>query len=373
MVKILYLNSLKDLPYLGLTNHALNVFSRFPKKDFGFYAFFSNPDFEKGCIRKLKEHPNLITHMFFGVLNMWRVRPDVLYGTGSMTELPFYLLKPWSSKYMIGWHGPLDKEWMLSIANYSLRAKVGYYVARFLLRGATTFFCDSEFIASSLKKNFPGKKVFVTLEGVDPEFFNPIKKNLPWLQSTLKLNRPKPVAIFVSHLIKRKRPEMVVALARKLPNIHFVIVGREGYFVKSDIENWKKNLPNLTWFPVLNREEMAKYFASSNVLVFPTLDEPFGFTTIEAMASGLPVVATASGATPEIVREGVDGFLIPVSPYELNNWIDKVQKLCDTSQLPSLSSKIGKNARERAIEVFNWNYVSKVYLKGFEELSQNKK
>ncbi len=372
MVKILYLNPLKDVPYLGLTNHALNVFSRFPKKDFEFYAFFSNPDFETGCIKRLKEHAGLVAHMVFGVVAMWKIRPDVLYGTGSMSELPFFLFKPLRSKYMIGWHGPLNKEWMLSIANYSLRAKIGYYVARFLLRGASVFFCDSEFIASSLRKSFPKKEIVITRNGVDTNLFNPNKNDPKWLVEFLKLNQPKPVAVFVSHLIKRKRPDLIVALAESLPNIQFVIVGREGYFRKTDVDRWLEKNSNLNWFPVLDRENMAKLFASSSVLVFPTLDEPFGFTTIEAMASGLPVVATRSGATPELVRDGVDGFLVNRDSNELSEFIDKVKELCDTNQT-QLRARIRSDARERAISLFNWEYVSEVHFQIFKRFIQHSK
>jgi len=64
---------------------------------------------------------------------------------------------------------------------------------------------------------------------------------------------------------------------------------------------------------------------NSSVYVQPSRDEGMPMGLLEAMATGVPVVATAVGGTPEVVEDGVDGFLVPVeSPDELASRIVKL-------------------------------------------------
>ncbi len=56
--------------------------------------------------------------------------------------------------------------------------------------------------------------------------------------------------------------------------------------------------------------------ARQDVLVFPSLFEGFGLVILEAMSRGLPVVATAHTAGPDVIDDGVDGFLVPIRSAE---------------------------------------------------------
>ncbi len=65
---------------------------------------------------------------------------------------------------------------------------------------------------------------------------------------------------------------------------------------------------------MLPRPELVQLMSHAAVFVCPSIYEPFGLINVEAMACGVPVVASAVGGIPEIVEDGQTGFLVPVEP-----------------------------------------------------------
>ena len=65
---------------------------------------------------------------------------------------------------------------------------------------------------------------------------------------------------------------------------------------------------------MLPRPELVQLMSHAAVFVCPSIYEPFGLINVEAMACGVPVVASAVGGIPEIVVDGETGFLVPFEP-----------------------------------------------------------
>jgi glycosyltransferase involved in cell wall biosynthesis len=104
----------------------------------------------------------------------------------------------------------------------------------------------------------------------------------------------------------------------------------------------------------IGRDELPSLYRSSGMLVLPSVwEEPFGIPLVEAMASGLPVVATRVGGIPEIVEHGVTGLLVPPDdPDALAGAIAEL--LVD----PSRARELGEAGRRRAEERFSWETVA---------------
>jgi glycosyltransferase involved in cell wall biosynthesis len=89
--------------------------------------------------------------------------------------------------------------------------------------------------------------------------------------------------------------------------------------------------------------EVARRMAEADVLVFPTLSDGFGLVQLEAMAQGLPVVATS--ACGEVVRDGLDGFVVP--PGDAVALVDRLSRL---RREPDLYAAMSRAALVRATE-----------------------
>ena len=96
----------------------------------------------------------------------------------------------------------------------------------------------------------------------------------------------------------------------------------------------------------LNHDEIPSLLAKYSVFIAPSRVEAQGVSMCEAMACGLPIIATNIGGIPEFVRDGVDGFLVNSNdPQELKKAIDKL--VFDKEKLIEFS----KNARENISNV----------------------
>jgi starch synthase len=94
------------------------------------------------------------------------------------------------------------------------------------------------------------------------------------------------------------------------------------------------------WIPSLSHRELLAEMRRHDVLVFPSLFEGFGLVILEAMAQGLPVIATPHSAGPDIIEEGRDGFIVPVrSSAAIAEKLDLLASDCKLLEEMSLSSR----------------------------------
>jgi glycosyltransferase involved in cell wall biosynthesis len=93
------------------------------------------------------------------------------------------------------------------------------------------------------------------------------------------------------------------------------------------------------------------------------ISELLGLSVLEAMASGLPVVASRLGGVPEIVADGETGFL--VEPGDVDELHDRLALLLGD---PSLAAQMGRRARERVVERFTWQHCAERCLAAYREL-----
>ena len=111
------------------------------------------------------------------------------------------------------------------------------------------------------------------------------------------------------------------------------------------------------------RNDVPSILASSDVFVLPSNWEGLPYTVIEAMMAGLPVVATSVGGVPELVEDGVTGFLVPRSDPEA--LAEALQRLIDD---PELRERMGKAGRQKAMCEFTLDRMLRETEKVYEEV-----
>ena len=140
--------------------------------------------------------------------------------------------------------------------------------------------------------------------GIDLHRFSPIHRSLKFRRS-LGIDDEEVVICWVGRMVPEKRTDIFAQVIRRLHarNVPFrvLIVGR------GPSEEDVKRLPNSTFCGWLDGHELSVAYASADVFLFPSAVETFGNATLEAAASGLPLVVEA-GCSGHLVKHGVNGF-----------------------------------------------------------------
>jgi len=191
-------------------------------------------------------------------------------------------------------------------------------------------------------------KVFVQPYGVNTEKFKP--ENPAKYRKSLNLENDI-VILFIGRLVREKGiPELIEAYKTLKEKAKLIICGNGPLKIPPEVIN----------IPGLSYSEVPYLHASSDILCLPSVpnknwEEQFGFVLIEAMASGKPVVATESGAIPEIVENEENGFL--VQPGNVDKLRDALEYLIDNE---SEIKKIGMRNRKKVLDKFDAKKVSSI-------------
>ncbi|GER67516.1 glycosyl transferase [Weizmannia acidilactici] len=212
----------------------------------------------------------------------------------------------------------------------------------------------------SVLKELEGKKfknVHLWKRGVDTGLFGPDRFNAKMRTRLTARKTDKKLLLYVGRLAPEKGIEKIREVLDLSDDFCLAIVGDGPH--RNYLENYFKGTPTVfTGF--LHGEELASAYASSDIFVFPSTTETLGLVLLEAMASGLPVVAAESGPTKEQVTHGRTGLLY--HPDIPDDFIQQVTTLKDDE----LRRRLSKNAREAARK-FGWDAPSRQLLAFYKE------
>ncbi len=245
----------------------------------------------------------------------------------------------------------LDKE---AVAHSTLLQRIHYqtdlqFFTQKALFAATVVTAVSQFTAKLVKKELGYRgNVQVIYNGVDTNTFFPKQKKETQLIKVL----------FSGNLTRRKGVDLLPLIAEKF-DTNIEILYTTGLRTKKTLPAH----PNLKNIGAISYSDMPKVYQDADILLFPTVREGFGLAAAEAMACGLPVVASNCSAIPELIDNAKGGFLCPVG--DVKAFAEQINLLADS---PKLRHEMGEYNRSKVEKLFTVQRMVNKYRELFEEV-----
>jgi glycosyltransferase involved in cell wall biosynthesis len=152
--------------------------------------------------------------------------------------------------------------------------------------------------------------------------------------------------LFVGSLGQRKGLSYLFEAARLLgPSVELTIIGAKPMAACAALD---RELARVRWIPSCSHREVLDEMAAHDVFVFPSLFEGFGLVLLEAMAMGLPIITTPHTAGPDLITDGVEGYIVPI-----RSGAAIAERLEQLRREPDRCVTMGEQARVRARD-FTW-------------------
>ena len=221
--------------------------------------------------------------------------------------------------------------------------------------------CISKHIYSQVV-DFSASKIVLVYGGISLKQFNPNKNDVCQnLRSDLGLQPNKTIIAQIGQITRWKNQIEFIKCAKIIidinKNVHFIIVGNANstndrkYLVEIKNEILRYNISD--YISIIDyTANINEIYSQVDVLVHPSIKEPFGRVIVEAMAFKIPVVAYNLGGPKEIIQNEVSGFL--VEPYNYKSIAEKVLIL-----LSDKSKRIAFGEEGRKIVQMNFNIEKK--------------
>ena len=241
-----------------------------------------------------------------------------------------------------------------------LKQPVSSYLRRFHNRTVSSFVPSRQLAARLEAAGYRGIEVIA--RGVDCALFAPARRSHA-LRAGWGLAPGDLAVVCVGRVAPEKNLELALrafdAIRDAQPRSRLVLVG-DGP-LRRELETRR---PDVVFAGMRSGEDLAAHYASADLFLFPSLTETYGNVTLEAMASGLPVVAFNYAAAAEVIRHGESGMLADVGNAE-----QFIGLACAIARAPWRCAQLRGAARERA-ERLDWERIHDAFAAALERAAR---
>ena len=253
--------------------------------------------------------------------------------------------------------------------------RLSSWVERTAYESAAGVIAVSHGMRADILRSYPDidpARVHVVHNGIDSALWQPHADEEVVRRHGVDPDRPS--VVFVGRITRQKGlphllraaaalPEEVqLVLCAGAPDTPEILAEVEGL-----IADLRETRDGVVWIPeMLPRSEVIALLTAGTVFACPSVYEPLGIVNLEAMACGLPVVATATGGIPEVVVDGETGWLVPIEQVEDGTGTpddparfeaDLAAALTEAVADPARAHRRGAAGRERAVAEFSWSRI----------------
>jgi starch synthase len=209
----------------------------------------------------------------------------------------------------------------------------------------------SNFVRESINRVYSGIKSTTIYNFVDTDYFIPAADEQNKNKNNFRL-------LFVGNLTTRKGSDLLDPIMRRLGD-RYTLMATTG--LRKNRYSLSQN--NIVPAGRLEGRALIQAYQNADALLFPTRLEGFGYSALEAMSCGLPVIASDNSSIPEVVVNGETGLLCPT---------DDVDSFCDACEFlykhPDKRRQFGRAGRELAISRFSPEVITRQYIALYNEL-----
>jgi glycosyltransferase involved in cell wall biosynthesis len=232
------------------------------------------------------------------------------------------------------------------------------FISKSIWNNASAVIANSKSLHDTCKLFSPNHDIGIITNGVDTDLFYP---------PTNKKNTNEVNILFVSRLMLQKGVDTLIKSCnalkeRGITNFKLTIVGeghlKEMMFSLIDKFNLGKHVDFLGWRDL---EKLPEIYRNADIFLLPSVMEGMSSVTLQAMASGLPIVASRVKGFEEILEENVNGLMADYKNEE--QFADALEKLIKS---PELRQKMSQKSIEKSKQ-FSWETIAKQYMEYYEK------
>ncbi|HUS59879.1 MAG TPA: glycosyltransferase family 1 protein [Nevskiaceae bacterium] len=354
-MKIVIDGRMYGLKHAGIGRYVLNLVKEIEKQDkknnywvllrkkYYQKVHFANPRFKK----VLADYGHYsLKEQFFLPLQLIKLKPDLVHFPHF--NVPFF----WWGRQIVTIHDLIKHQsrGVRTTTKWPLFYWFKFLNYRFLVwlvvNRAARIIVPSQWTKTELTRRYhlPPEKIVVTYEGVDDKF------KIGNLLTKYKIK--KPFVIYTGSLYPHKNVVSLVRAVQKI-NLRLVVVCARNVFwqrFKKKIKMLKaEKLVTLAGF--VPDKDLVALYQQAEAFVFPSLLEGFGLPGLEAMAVGLPVIASSSSCLPEVYGQAAVYF----NPLDVGEMAKKIKKVVGNKELKSKMVKLGY----QQVEKYSWQKMAR--------------
>lgn len=306
----------------------------------------------------------LLSGLWYSYFQAYEFKPDVVHIFFGIPDGPigWALKRAYGLPYLISLRGadvPSDE-----VKRFARHYKILRPFVRWLWRDADALVAVSNGLREYASETTPDLPIEVIPNAIELSVFIPPRQ---------RQNNGPVRLLFVGRLNAFKNVEMLIETASRLTakgvdNFELQLVG-EGE-QRSNLERLvvEKGLTRqvrfLGW---VDRAAIVEVYRQADIFVTASTWEGMPNTVLEGMACGLPVVGTRASGLSELVREGVNGYLV-----DINDAAALTDRLADLIDNPYERRRMGKESRKIAEQEFAWDYIAEQYVEIYKRITTEK-